>query len=187
MYFNHIYCLLPHCSHIPFPSLPIQIFVFLKNLSVLFELQPTRGHILKENFSILPLCIYQWPITPYLGLGLCTHLSSPCLNFVRLALAWVCAHCLNHYGFLCTTAWLWLLAPPIISLQLPFFKIYPEPRSNFLVFMGISNGTHVSEGSKLAYTNERKHVTRFICLGYLTRNDCFQPDSFACKFHNFIF
>lgn len=57
--------------------------------------------------------------------------------------------------------------------------------SDFQTYMDISKEAHISENSKLTFTDERKHLTSvFLGLSYLTLNYC---ASFIHLRVNFIF
>lgn len=60
--------------------------------------------------------------------------------------------------------------------------------SDFQTYMDISKEAHISENSKLTFTDERKHLTSvFLGLSYLTLNYCGQLYPFTCEFHIFSF
>lgn len=66
-----------------------------------------------------------------------------------------------------------------------FFLSYLEgshswPSSNFLISVGLSKETHISEDSKPTSTNERKQVMfAFLSLSQLTEKSFFQPHQFT--------
>lgn len=80
--------------------------------------------------------------------------------------------------------------PPLIPYTTSFYLLPLKstiPITNFLTSIGISKETHISEDSELTSTNERKMIFVSLDLGYLTQDDCFQPCTFTCRFHIFIF